>query len=111
MGEASEREVKETEEAGTAASIRKKLEENNYRLTSELVAEAIELAFPDFKCLRCQNEEFLVGTTTGVDTFRPKRKFVSFGHTDIICARCGMIESHSPIVLISTLLGIRLEAD
>jgi predicted nucleic-acid-binding Zn-ribbon protein len=111
VGETSEVHDENAEEATTVASLRRRYEEGGLRLESELISEAIDLLFPDFSCLRCGYKEFLVGPTLGIQSFRPEKKFVPQSRTEIVCARCGMIEGHSAIALLATLLDIPLEGD
>ena len=40
----------------------------------------------------------------GVPTFIPEMRYAPHSRTDIICAYCGMIESHSAVVLLETAL-------
>jgi hypothetical protein len=111
MGEASESQDINAREATTVASLRQRYETGGLRLEPEVIAEAIDALFPDYACLRCGHEEFIVGSTLGLLGFVPKQKFVPRTRTEVICARCGMIESHSAIALIATVLNIPLESD
>jgi len=51
------------------------------------LAKAVDEAFPNLKCLRCESEGFLL-VDTGVEWFGDKV-------VDLVCQRCGMVERHS----------------
>ncbi|HMK89000.1 MAG TPA: hypothetical protein VK446_05120 [Methylocystis sp.] len=111
MGEPREVDDPNSEEAAAVASFRKKFEEGRRHLSTEMVSEALDLMFPDFACLRCGHKEFIVGSTHDIQTFRPVKRYAPLSRTEIICAKCGMIESHSAIALIAGLLKIPLETE
>ena len=105
MGEASEKDARrDMEAADSAASLRKAVLENKDALSPDLFIAALDLLFPDFKCLRCGNDQFEVGPIFGPQHFSPDWKFNPGSRIDIICSRCGMIESHAPNVLIDTVI-------
>ena len=108
MGKAFEKDDGRKEEAAAraAASLRKSLSENNDELSPDLFAQAVDLLFPDFKCLRCGNDQFDVGPIFGRQHCTPEWKFDPGSRVDIICSHCGMIESHAPNVLMDTVLKL-----
>jgi DNA-directed RNA polymerase subunit RPC12/RpoP len=96
----SSKERESAEEEGKKAAFLRAFQESNS--VTSAAALAVDLLFPNFKCLRCGNEQFSVSS-------------LSHGHAppskiDIVCSYCGMIESHLPTSLIDAALKLSHES-
>jgi ribosomal protein L37E len=91
MAEVSEQR-EDGEEEDKATSFLKALQEDSGVVSAGTAAMAVDLLFPDFKCLRCGNEKFSV-TQWSQHIGWPSK-------IDIVCQHCGMVESHLPKFLV-----------
>ena len=65
-------------------------------------ALAVDVMFPDFKCLRCGDPHFWVEKGIGATDVIVGRDEVNRSRVEFICQNCGMIESHSASILINS---------
>ena len=109
MVETSRAEKDNGKEAEKANSLSQTLRESHDLISPEVVVQAAELLLPDFKCLRCGNEKFVVGPLRGATHFMPSSPAAISSRAEIICTRCGMVEVHSTSFLIESALSLGRE--
>lgn len=100
MAEVSEQKEGAEEEEDKVAAFLEALQVDNGVISAAIAAQAVELLFPDFKCLRCGNEKFSVAQWSHEAAGWP-------GKIDIVCLRCGMVESHLPKFLVDAARKLR----
>ena len=78
-------------------------EDSPFAVDLDAAAALLESAFPDIRCLRCGNGDFLI-TDPPVYSGRLLRKDVRMGQlvffpfpksVALVCQRCGMAETHA----------------
>jgi predicted nucleic-acid-binding Zn-ribbon protein len=104
MSEASQIGSEGGGEANDKASLRRTLDANHNQLTPEALRKALDVLFEEFKCLRCGHDEFFVGPIFGEQHLNETRPSVQ-SRTEIICKRCGLMETHHANILINSALG------
>ncbi|WP_159730310.1 hypothetical protein [Methylosinus sp. Ce-a6] len=81
------------------------------------MAQTIDHAFPNLKCLRCGSESFfLAGPIIYVTQFQKEKQKHDLGHGgfdikvfDLVCRRCGMIERHAWKILENAAKPIKVD--